>query len=83
MEPLDRSVIFVSIDFEFKREGPGIQSIREIGICSLDTRDLDQSSWASHLILSTQNHIWKQKGDKNEGHGSKFIFGESNIINSR
>jgi hypothetical protein len=84
MEPYDPSIIFVSIDFEFEEDDTkgkrSTRSIREIGICSLDTRDIEQPSRASHSILSTQNHIWKQRAAKSNGLGPKFFFGESKLI---
>jgi hypothetical protein len=76
----DVSIIFVSTDIEpngddDKRSG---RPIREIGICTLDTRHLSQTSIEPHTILSTQNYQWKD--GPNQMLSRKFLFGESKRI---
>jgi DNA polymerase III epsilon subunit-like protein len=66
----DRSVVFVSIDFEHEctSAGRGV-GIREMGIATFDTRDLIHHEKEPHTIIQTGNYRCQKK--RKNG----FIFG--------
>ena len=66
-------VVFISLDFEFHTSDA--KRIQEIGIATLDTRDLFAPQSSLHVIFPTQDLRW--------GKGSKkhcFLFGETKRI---
>jgi hypothetical protein len=75
----DSSVLFVSIDFENDRSDKRAgRPIREIGVCTFDTRSLSKPETEPPAALSTQNYRWKDYPNQLSHH--KFLFGETKKI---
>jgi len=74
----DRSVVFVSIDFE---NGPdnreGVIRVREMGISILDSRELICHKKEPHEMIQTQNFRCQKKP------GSWYLFGQSTTVQQK